>query len=247
MSAVRNTLRWLLARTPYAVVRRGFANRFQAIEPSLRSLAAMGYAPQRIVDGGAHQGEFALLAHRIFPQAKIDMIEPQGLCRPHLQALEKQFGFAFHDCALDTADGFAALAHESDDTDTGAHVTRLQEVPGRQVSRVTCRSLDSLFGDGLDRRMRSLLKLDLEGYELNALRGAARTLAQYEVVLLEITYFRTRPGPEYREIVDFLDDNGFKIFDIASNSGRPRDNRLRQSDLIFVHRLSPLFLDSAWV
>lgn len=57
----------LLARTPYRVIRRADTNRFQGVEECMRGLEARAYRRRVIIDGGAHLGEFTLLARKIFP------------------------------------------------------------------------------------------------------------------------------------------------------------------------------------
>jgi hypothetical protein len=48
------------------------------------------------------------------------------------------------------------------------------------------------------------------------------------------------------DIIGFFHRNGFDLFEIASLSGRPRDNRLREADLVFVRQGSPISADFRW-
>jgi ribosomal protein L11 methylase PrmA len=66
---VKQLLRWIMAWTPYRIVRDRGANRFQAIETCLRAMKGRGFAPRVVIDGGAHAGSFSIAAQSIFPQA----------------------------------------------------------------------------------------------------------------------------------------------------------------------------------
>ena len=47
----------------------------------------------------------------------------------------------------------------------------------------------------------------------------------------------------FDDVMAFLQARGFALFDVASLGGRPRDQRLRVGDAIFIRRGSPLGQD----
>jgi hypothetical protein len=110
---------------------------------------------------------------------------------------------------------------------------------------VAAATLDALF-DSVKRDDRPLLKLDLQGYELHALQGGARLLKSVEAILAEVSFYAQAYEPPIATLVSFLSDNGFQLYDIASLSGRARDNRLHQGDFIFVRGGSQLLQDGRW-
>ncbi len=240
---LKKFVRRLLTLTPYRIVRHA-ENRFQGIDHCLRHLGKLGYAPRRILDGGAYDGTFALACHAIFPAARIDMIEPQFATRPTLEALARAKGFAFHPQALTQQRGTMRF-YCNEIPDDGAHVERASDPPGTTVD-VEGVALDDLFGASLDSADRALLKLDLQGWELVALKGGPVTLARVEVLLIEVSIFKQHYEPSIPELVAFLDRAGFELYDVGSLSGRTRDDRLRQGDLVFVRRGSALLADSGW-
>jgi FkbM family methyltransferase len=92
-----------------------------------------------------------------------------------------------------------------------------------------------------------LLKADVQGYELEVLRGASRCLQSAEVLVLEVSYRRMyQDSALAHEVIAYVGDRGFRIYDVCSYLQRPADRELVQSDLLFVHESSPLFRYQGW-
>ena len=96
---LKSLVKRVLSETPFRLVRAP-QNRFQSIEDCLWQLRRLGYAPKIIVDGGAHLGDFSMLAHSVFPDAEIHMIEPQPACQDTLVALAAGHRFKLHSFAV---------------------------------------------------------------------------------------------------------------------------------------------------
>jgi hypothetical protein len=65
--------------------------------------------------------------------------------------------------------------------------------------------------DVLAGRRADVVKIDVEGAELEVLRGAAKTLAQGPTVVIE---HGARPMDEHAEMFDLLTDAGLRLFTI---------------------------------
>jgi hypothetical protein len=128
---------------------------------------------------------------------------------------------------------------------TGAHIAwDVNRSPASADVEAT--TLDHLFAATVTADDRILLKLDLQGHELLALSGASATLPLVEVVLIEVSFFQQTGEPTIPQIICFFDSKGFELFDIAALSGRTRDDRLRQGDLVFVRQGTTLLADRSW-
>jgi len=245
-NALKSCVKWALSKTPFRLI-RGPLNRFQAIEESLKHLKGLDYAPRIIVDGGAHLGDFAALADVLFPGATIHMIEPQPACQDTLAVLAAKRGFKLHPVALvseEEAGKPVAIAAGSEPS-TGVYIVPpADQIPSNVL--VETSTLDRIFGSTASPGDRILLKLDLQGYELAALRGAVKTLKSVEIVLTEVSFFAQAYEPSIVQLVIFFDENGFELFDVAALTARARDNRLKQGDLLFVRRGTSLATDTSW-
>lgn len=253
MSWLRRLAKRSLERLGYRVSRAP-ANRFQAMEETLGQLAGRGYRPRVVIDGGANRGEWARVAHAVFPNAALHLVEPQIACAPELEELVRRLpaGSLLHPVALTAPGTDRVLLHGSG---TGAWVTPIGGASstgpaGDPPQDLACpaSTLDALFADRVGPTDRALLKLDLEGHELTALRGSVALLARIEVIVAEVSFYPIE-GAEHNGLVPLaahLAKRGFELHDFASLSGRRRDHRLRQGDALFVSVDSPLSADRSW-
>jgi methyltransferase FkbM-like protein len=80
-----------------------------------------------------------------------------------------------------------------------------------------------------------LLKVDVQGAELLVLDGARRTLQDTELVILEVSLLHLyRDGPQLHDVVGYMRERGFLVYDIVGGHNRPLDGALAQVDLVFV-------------
>jgi len=244
---LKSLIKALLRRTPYRIVRRGALNRFSAIEEMLGVLRDRGLSPTRIVDGGANIGDFARKAKACFPAAKIDLIEPQPACHGELLRLQATPNYEFHPQALVGPTHTArtiSLRVSPGEVTTGAHIS---PQPGENTVDVPAATLDEILDGKIGDQERIFIKLDLQGYEMEALSGSETTLRRTEVILTEVSFFAQAYEPPIAELVAFLHERGFDLYDIAALGQRARDGRARQGDFLFVRRDSSLLADKSWI
>jgi hypothetical protein len=109
------------------------------------------------------------------------------------------------------------------------------------------RTVDDVVEKECGGRPPELLKIDVQGYELWVLKGAAESLQGIKVVLLEINVLDIYTGvPLFHEVVSWLRERGWVAYDICGLIRRPLDQALWQADMIFVPLESPLRSDKRW-
>jgi len=244
----RDTVHRLAARAG-VVVHNWPANRFEAMADALTLLRRAAYRPATVIDCGANCGQFATLVTTVFPDATVHLIEPQAYCWPALERLVRERGNAHLYRVAATEPGVARVRmHRGGSTgSTGAFVIAAGE-PYAADLESDAATLDQLVPSSLTRSDRALLKLDIEGHEASALRGALRLLGLVEVVLSEVQFFNANGGlrSSFDDVAALMAASGFQLYDFATMGARPRDKRLRQGDAIFVRRDSPLAADVSW-
>jgi hypothetical protein len=83
------------------------------------------------------------------------------------------------------------------------------------------------------------LKLDVQGAELDILKGGGKALSLAELIQLEVPFASYNEGaPTAAEVVAFMDSRGFVLFDVVGFV-RYRDDLL-QADFLFVREESRL-------
>ncbi len=205
------------------------------LEGVLEQVRSAGFVPGTAVDVGASFGTFTTAFRRIFPESDVVMIEPLAECRGHLEALASAAPVVrLVPLAAAGAPGPLTINVHADLVGSSLYLeaeeTDVNGVP-RQVEATT---LDALAA-GAPLRPPVLLKIDVQGAELDVLRGAERVLGATEVVLLEASFFRTfRGGPLFHQVVEHLAARGFVVYDVAGLQYRPLDGALSQVDLAFV-------------
>ncbi len=220
------------------------ANRFDAMGDMLQCLRRFGYQPRIVIDGGANMGQWTRLAYSIYPEAIFHLIEPQVACRASLEETASHLRSSHIHAAALTEPGVKTVQMIGADATTGAWISDKATADSVAVAAAT---LDDIIA--VEPGDRALLKLDLENRELNALRGALRLLQQVKVVITEVSFYRPSAsdgGPLFGDILAFLRDCGFDLYDFASLASPFGNGRLRTGDAVFLRRTSPLAQQRYW-
>ncbi|HCJ12105.1 MAG: hypothetical protein A2Y14_03485 [Verrucomicrobia bacterium GWF2_51_19] len=86
-----------------------------------------------------------------------------------------------------------------------------------------------------------LIKVDVQGFELQVLNGAQKTLAQTEAIILEVSLFSFyQQSPLFADVIAYMAARGFAPYDIFGATYRPLDDALGQIDIAFVKNTSQL-------
>jgi FkbM family methyltransferase len=199
-----------------------------------------------VFDAGVGRGTEWL--YDAFPDSKLVLIEPLSRFDGDLEKLASRHQADVHRCALAERAGLAEL-HVPPAVPTGAslkrhaswigsenNLTRSLPFEPEQVRLATLDELNSYAPP-------YLIKLDIEGSELDALKGAERSLLDTEFIILEMSIApRHEEGAAFAEIIAFLDAKGFRIFDFPELSQAGLDGPLVYLDAAFVRKGDPRFL-----
>jgi FkbM family methyltransferase len=83
------------------------------------------------------------------------------------------------------------------------------------------------------------LKVDTQGFELEVLRGASGLLSRISAVQLELSLVPLYQGaPAMTDLIHYLDERGFDLFQLVPGFLDDRDGRLLQAGGFFVRRES---------
>jgi len=192
-----------------------------------------------ILDVGANKGQFALFARSRFPQARLISFEP--LPRP-----AEKFGRVFAKdpdvklirAAVSRERGTLVMhVTEHDDSSSALGIGKAQRdiFNSREVGKceVPCGPLGDFIADD-DFGQRNLLKIDVQGFELEVLRGAEGLLDRFAAIYCELSFMELYVGqPLAEEIIDFLTGRGFRSAGTYNMTLSP-DGKPVQADGLFI-------------
>jgi FkbM family methyltransferase len=222
-----------------------------AHEPTMRHLAAAGYRPDCIIDIGAYIGAWSAMAASIFPGRPILMVDGNPARRPDLDARVASLGVgAVGEIALLGADAGTTVPFY--EIGTGSSVYRELTNLDKQVHELPLHRLDdvadSFFAHVGRRPTDVLMKVDVQGYELEVLTGAPRLLEHVGALVLELSLIPYNEGaPLAHDVIRWLDEHGFVIYDICDLHRRGTDGALFQMDFVFVPTTSRLREGAFWL
>lgn len=193
-------------------------------------LQQQGWQPGTIIDVGAFQGDWTREMMAIFPEAQYFCIEAQ----------EEKVNMLRHACngkdvtiiqallGANTAANVPFYAMES-----GSSVLRELSGGNAATRLLPMTTLDAIFANET-LKGHCLLKLDVQGYELEVLKGATALLPAIDCIQLEVSWLNyNHQAPLLAEVLPVLLQMGFVPFEIPGIHRRKDNWALIQSDIIF--------------
>lgn len=174
--------------------------------------------PDLIIDVGANSGQFSLMVRGILPEAGIIAFEPLNEPAKKFRSLfEMDRRTKLHICAVGPTAGEADI-HVSKRMDSSSLLpishSQVEFFPGTEevgVRKISIQRLTDIV-EMKDLSRRTLLKIDVQGYELGVLQSAAPLLPLISWVYVEVSYVPLYDGQELADqIVTYLEGNDFKL------------------------------------
>ena len=198
---------------------------------------SFGHDFRSVVDVGAHYGEFALFAARRFPAAAIYCVEPLAEAQAKLRGLVPRAEVipyaaaatagrrTLHVSRASAASSLLPLTRTLAAAFPGTEEAEVREIDARPLDELV--DLDALAPP-------ALLKVDVQGAELDVLRGAERLLAFVDEALVECSFVELYEGQALAaDVIDFLRARGFTLAGVYSLL-HDRKGRTLQADLLFA-------------
>lgn len=207
-------------------------------------LRARGFMPEFIVDVGANRGEWTDLTLGVWPEARFLLLEPQPEFAARLDRLvSTHANIEWMPVAAGPEDTELTLTLWPDLNGSSLTPTPAEQAAENKATRqVPVRRLQDVVVAIPD-----LVKLDIQGFELEALKGAEQFFGTTELFVLEVSlypfYERT---PIVSEVVAFMHEHGYELYDVADYIRRASDGALAQMDLAFARRGGTLRASNTW-
>lgn len=182
-------------------------------EPVLKAINC-----KTIIDIGANRGQFALAARHCCPLARIISFEPlPAPCEKFRKLFSTDENVRLHAAAIGRENKEATIyISRRDDSSSLLPITDLQETlfPGtgeKGTMTIPVHPLDQAVSPD-EIVSPALLKLDVQGYELNALQGSAALLPLFDFIYAECSFVELYAAqPLAHEIIEYLDQQHFTL------------------------------------
>lgn len=231
-----------IGRLGYDFLRRsGLDRSTRSVQSFFKKTARQGFEPQVIVDVGANHGGWSREVHSVYRAARYFLIEPQEEMGPFLDHFcaraegSRWFlggaGAQVGEMALTVWDDYQGTAFLAPEVEA-----MVPDLPQRQVPVFT---LDHLIQSG-QMPLPDLVKIDVQGYELEVLQGCMRCLGKTDMFVIETSLFHPLGHrPSFYKVVELMEAYGYDIYDVADLKYRA-DGALAQIDVCFLRNQSPL-------
>ena len=239
----------------WLTVRKGL---FCALRPQLWPLLLRRIAPaiehvrplsrftfRTVVDVGANRGQFAAVARRLFPAARIYSFEPlAGPAAEFKKALGRDSGIRLFNNAVGSVSGSLPIyVTNKDDSSSllkpGAMQSDIFGIKTEQVSQISVRRLSECLAKE-DIAASALLKIDVQGSELDVLRGADDLIDCFEAIYVECSFMQLYENQSlFGDVVKWTAPHGFHLAGVYNQYDDPVHGPV-QADFLFLRTSPPV-------
>ncbi len=182
----------------------------------------------------------------LFPQANYHLFEPLAEIEPTYAGAIKAFveandNITLHKVAVGKESSTLTFNYRENHPSSSTSLEVGNKSLYRQV-QVPVVTLDSIIG--AHSPVPDFIKIDIQGGELDVLKGCRANLCKVQLLLLETWLSRGygQNTPLVRELMNFLAPFGFHLFE-TGDSWRNENGSLISQDFYFVNERSPLAAD----
>ena len=193
----------------------------QEVVSSIKKVIS-AYHIDLFVDIGSHIGQMSLFVSKSFPDIEVISIEPS----PSTRARQK------HNMALNNLD-YKLLPYAMGENEGKARIYRPAKVYYKEYFKyndgrfslipshdttpdtrldIQVSTLDNLLG-GIEKSKRVLIKIDVEGFELEVLKGGLNLLSSHQIILILELAVLVNPS-KCEQVIDLLKEYHFKMYNL---------------------------------
>jgi FkbM family methyltransferase len=198
----------------------------------LSRLKTRGITPKGFIDVGAHFGETVDTIRQVYGDANILSIEANPACEEVIRS--KRVNYAI--CLLGQKSGAVAkfFVNRNDPTSTGCSVylEKTDHFKDANILELDTYALDDIITnkDEFD-----FLKMDVQGAEIDVMKGATKLLEKIRWVYAEVSFTSFNEGaPLFNDVNDYLRQSGFAISDMCDPTYV--DHKLIQCNILFERK-----------
>lgn len=197
-----------------------------------------------VLDIGANRGQFSLFASEAFGTTRIDAFEPLPECADVIRSILPLV--SVHEIALSDSESVQAFhVSRANDSSSLRDITTTQTTLFPGTEEVETRSVSTTKFEtwcvGRNIARPSLAKIDVQGSELNVLRGMGSAINQIDYIYAELSFIELYAGQALAgEVIGYLHNQGYSLVGLYNITAE--DLRAVQADALFRRRDTKGFL-----
>lgn len=198
--------------------------------------------PKIVWDIGANKGQWSYVLSQIVDLEQAVLFEPQSGLHRKLEGLDLGgTQKSIFKCALGESQGEMKLSGGSPSASLlDASSNQHEFFPGSfhdESEIVSIKRLDDIYQQN-DLLAPDLIKIDVQGYELNVLRSGIEVLSETKFLVVELSFRDFYIGqPPLWKLIKFLDEQGFVLVDYGyALRAKSHPEEILQIDGIFMNR-----------
>lgn len=208
-----------------------------------RSCQMRGISPGTIIDVGAAEGKWSLLAKEYWKESNFVLFEP----------LEERKSVLEDICNLNPSFYFINKGAGESKGTTDFYVTN--DLDGSGISDNNSNTIRRTINlTSIDEEVVNLnldgpyiIKLDTHGYEVPILEGSKQVLKNTQLLIIECYGFRLSDNSLlFWEMCEYVNGKGFRLIDLVDISLREKDGSFWQCDAFFIPADSKIFLKNTY-
>ena len=201
-------------------------------------LISENYTPKCIYDIGANKGTWTRECMNFFPNSNYILFEPQPNLRNNIEkCLRGKNNYSLYTVGVGNVnDKLLFTYHDRDDSCSFVISEEEAAQKGYKQVYTPIVRLDS-FVEENNLQKPDILKIDAEGIDLDVLAGASQIINSHvEIVLVEVGVMNKHIKNSSLEVLKYMDNANFKLFDITDLNRPFKNNVLWLCEFVFIKK-----------
>ena len=191
------------------------------------------FTPESILDIGANVGQFYHEIKKIFPNSYYYLIEGNDSCEVVLETLNVDYSISLLSDIEKEVD-FYVITHEPRCTGNSIYRENTSFYDDDQI--IILKKQTKTLSNILNNKVFDLIKIDVQGSEIDIINGGIDIIKNAKAVLMEISLVEYNQNAPVKEFVyEYMSNIGFIPIETIGNINHPITHELIQQDILFLN------------